>query len=51
MKRWFITGTDTGIGKTWVASALIRHLVAEGYRVAGMKPVASGCDRTRRGSA
>jgi len=49
MKRWFITGTDTGIGKTWVASALIRHLVAEGYRVAGMKPVASGCADTGAG--
>jgi len=49
MKRWFITGTDTGIGKTWVASALIRHLVAEGHRVAGLKPVASGCERTAQG--
>ena len=49
MERWFITGTDTGIGKTWVASALIRYLVAEGYRVAGMKPVASGCERTAAG--
>ena len=49
MKRWFITGTDTAIGKTWVASALIRHLVVAGYRVAGMKPVASGCDMTDAG--
>ena len=49
MKRWFITGTDTEIGKTCVASALIRHLVAEGYRVAGMKPVASGCEMTQAG--
>ena len=49
MKRWFITGTDTEIGKTCVASALIRHLVTEGYRVAGMKPVASGCEMTQAG--
>jgi len=49
MKRWFITGTDTGVGKTLVASALIRHLVAAGYRVAGMKPVASGCETTKAG--
>jgi len=49
MKRWFITGTDTGIGKTWVAAALIRQLVAKGYRVAGMKPVASGCETTMDG--
>ena len=49
MKRLFITGTDTEIGKTLVASALIRHLVAAGYRVAGMKPVASGCENTDEG--
>jgi len=49
MKRWFITGTDTEIGKTYVASAIIRHLVEEGYRVAGMKPVASGCAVTSDG--
>lgn len=49
MRRWFITGTDTEIGKTQVASALIRHLVAEGHRVAGMKPVASGCEKTEAG--
>lgn len=49
MKRLFITGTDTEIGKTLVASALIRHLVAADYRVAGMKPVASGCENTDEG--
>lgn len=49
MKRWFITGTDTEIGKTHVAAALIRQLVADGYRVAGMKPVASGCENTEAG--
>lgn len=43
MKRWFITGTDTEIGKTRVACAWIRMLVARGERVAAMKPVASGC--------
>ncbi len=49
MKRWFITGTDTEIGKTVVASALIRYLVSEGHLVAGMKPVASGCEMTEAG--
>jgi len=49
MKRWFITGTDTEIGKTVVASALIRYLVSEGHLVAGMKPVASGCENTAAG--
>lgn len=49
MKRWFITGTDTEIGKTYVASALIRHLVGLGHSVAGMKPIASGCEKTDAG--
>jgi dethiobiotin synthetase len=49
MKRWFITGTDTEIGKTRVAGALIRQLVAAGFRVAAMKPVASGCENTAAG--
>lgn len=40
----FIAGTDTGVGKTWVATRLIRELAAAGYRVAGMKPVAAGAD-------
>ncbi len=40
----FVTGTDTGVGKTRVAVALIRGLVADGFRVAGMKPVAAGID-------
>ena len=39
MKRWFITGTDTEIGKTYVSDVLIRQLVAEGHRVAAMKPL------------
>ncbi len=38
----FVTGTDTGVGKTLVASALLRALGRRGLRVAGMKPVAAG---------
>lgn len=41
----FITGTDTGVGKTVVAAAIIRALTASGLRVAGMKPVACGAER------
>jgi dethiobiotin synthetase len=39
---YFITGTDTGIGKTIVSTLLIRHFIAQGEKVIGMKPIASG---------
>lgn len=45
----FITGTDTGVGKSLVACALIHALRARGLRVAGMKPVASGSESTAVG--
>lgn len=48
-KGVFITGTDTGVGKTVVATGLVRGLVAQGLRVAVMKPVASGSERTSEG--
>ncbi len=41
----YVTGTDTGIGKTLASSALLHALRAHGLRAAGMKPVASGCER------
>lgn len=41
---WFITGTDTGAGKTLVSQAMLRVLVGAGRRAVGMKPVASGCE-------
>ncbi|MDX1592699.1 MAG: dethiobiotin synthase [Gammaproteobacteria bacterium] len=40
----FVTGTDTGVGKTRVAAALMLRLRAAGLEVAGMKPVAAGCE-------
>ena len=45
----FVTGTDTGIGKTEVSLGLMQALQDAGLRVAGMKPVASGCERTPGG--
>ena len=39
---WFITGTDTEIGKTLVSSALLHALSTTGLRAAGMKPIAAG---------
>ena len=46
---FFITGTDTGVGKTLVAVALMRALVARGLRTAVMKPVAAGVVQTPEG--
>jgi dethiobiotin synthetase len=45
----FITGTDTGVGKTVVACALTRGFKSLGLRVAVMKPVAAGSVRTAAG--
>jgi len=41
---YFVIGTDTNVGKTYVASALVRHFVKLGLKTIGMKPVASGCE-------
>ena len=43
--HYFVTGTDTGIGKTTLSCLIIQQLVEQGAQVVGMKPVASGCDR------
>ena len=45
----FITGTDTGVGKTHVSVSLVKALVKHGLRVSVMKPIASGSDRTPKG--
>jgi dethiobiotin synthetase len=45
----YVTGTDTGIGKTLASSALLHALRARGLRAVGMKPVASGCEATPEG--
>lgn len=49
MKGFFVTGTDTGVGKTLATVALTRALVAGGLRVAVMKPVAAGTVKTPEG--
>jgi len=43
----FVAGTDTGVGKTLVACALLHGFAARGLRVIGMKPVAAGAVRRR----
>jgi dethiobiotin synthetase len=48
-KGYFITGTDTEVGKTRVSVALLHRLQQQGLRAAGMKPVAAGCEETAAG--
>lgn len=43
-QSYFVMGTDTEVGKTYVASQIIRKFVADGVKTIGMKPVASGCE-------
>lgn len=44
-QAYFVTGTDTGVGKTTVSCLMLRAHAAQGSKVVGMKPVASGCER------
>ncbi|WP_029592281.1 dethiobiotin synthase [Franconibacter pulveris] len=48
-ERWFITGTDTEVGKTVASCALLQAAALAGYRTAGYKPVASGSEMTEEG--
>ena len=43
-KAWFVTGTDTGVGKTAISCALLAAAAESGLRTAAVKPVAAGCD-------
>ncbi|CAA9312784.1 MAG: Dethiobiotin synthetase [uncultured Lysobacter sp.] len=49
MHSCFVTGTDTGAGKTLASASLLHALRMAGHRAVGMKPVASGCERTVQG--
>src|SRR5437870_4243344 len=46
----FVTGTDTGVGKTYVTELIARSLVAAGHRVGVYKPLASGCRPSEAGA-
>ncbi len=48
-KRYFVTATDTEVGKTVASCALLQAAKAVGYRTAGYKPVASGSEKTPEG--
>ncbi|WP_420820606.1 dethiobiotin synthase [Serratia microhaemolytica] len=49
MIKYFVTGTDTEVGKTVVSCALLQAAAEQGWRCAGYKPVASGCHMTPQG--
>ncbi|GAB3380647.1 dethiobiotin synthase [Lysobacter fragariae] len=49
MNAFYVTGTDTGVGKSVASAALLHALRARGMHAVGMKPVASGCERTPQG--
>ena len=49
MKVYFVTGTDTGIGKTTVACALLAKAAQDGLTTLGLKPVVAGCEETPDG--
>jgi dethiobiotin synthetase len=46
VKGFFITGTDTGVGKTIITAALIKAAHILGFSACGMKPIETGCRRT-----
>jgi len=48
-KRFFVAGTDTGVGKTLITCALLHAAAARGVSTLGLKPVAAGCDETLEG--
>ncbi len=48
MNGYFVTGSDTGVGKTLVACALLHLLARRGVDAVGMKPVAAGADADGR---
>jgi len=43
-KAFFVTGTDTEVGKTHVSCLLLKQYAAQGLKVIGMKPIAAGCE-------
>lgn len=50
MSGFFVTGTDTDVGKTFVSARIARSLIQQGYQVRVRKPIASGCIRQADGS-
>ena len=49
MRGYFITGTDTDVGKTIIGLGVVEALKRQGHKVGVMKPIAAGCDETDAG--
>ena len=49
MKGYFVTGTDTEVGKTLFSVALLQSLAQHGWRTAALKPIAAGCELSAQG--
>lgn len=49
MNAFFVTGTNTEVGKTWVSCALLAAAARQGLRTIAIKPIAAGCERTSGG--
>lgn len=49
MHQFFLTGTDTDCGKTFISAALLQAAAAQGFTTLGLKPVAAGCQLTADG--
>ncbi len=48
-KTYFITGTDTAVGKTYVTQNLLNAAKQQGFSALGLKPIAAGCEQTKAG--
>lgn len=48
-KKFFVTGTDTGVGKTFVACGLLHAFNQKGLSTLALKPIAAGCEMTSEG--
>lgn len=48
-RSYFVIGSDTNVGKTRIASALIQHFINAGLNTIAMKPIASGCELSQNG--
>ncbi|GAA4879333.1 dethiobiotin synthase [Ferrimonas pelagia] len=46
---YFVAGTDTDVGKTWVSAALLAAAQTQGLSTLGLKPIAAGCEPTPQG--